>query len=217
MSEDSIKSRATTDEAKQQIIERLHTLWRQHPHLRLGQLILNIDRDPFYREDEDLMNALEQGYANVYHPSLIRQLAQQAINDECEEGGFAVENAPYAEHYKGHSFEPVDIAEAYQLNFNEGNVVKYLLRWRKKDGIKDLQKARYYIERLISLEERRLQEAGKSLSERGLAQKILSWIERTEQENMQEDISYESVVSRLSVLANDIEALCKEHISEAGE
>jgi uncharacterized protein DUF3310 len=72
----------------------------------------------------------------------------------------AGQQAPYSEHYKGHPFEPVDIAEAYQLDFNEGNVVKYLLRWRKKDGIKDLRKARYYIERLISLEELRLREDG---------------------------------------------------------
>lgn len=70
------------------------------------------------------------------------------------------EPAPYSEHYKGYPFEPVDIAETYSLDFNEGNIVKYLLRWRKKGGIKDLHKARYYIERLISLEERRLQEAG---------------------------------------------------------
>jgi hypothetical protein len=102
---------------------------------------------------------------NVYHPSLIRQLAQEArqqlANGECEDGGFAVESeAPYSEHYKGYPFEPVDIAEAYQLDFNEGNIVKYLLRWRKKDGIKDLRKARYYIERLIRLEEQRLQKAG---------------------------------------------------------
>jgi hypothetical protein len=79
---------------------------------------------------------------------------QETTTHSCES------EAPYSEHYKGYPFEPVDIAEAYNLDFNEGNVVKYLLRWRKKDGIKDLRKARYYIERLISLEERRLREAG---------------------------------------------------------
>lgn len=97
---------------------------------------------------------------NAYHPSLIRQLAQQAnqqlASGECEDGGFAVEDA----HYKGFPFEVLDIAEAYGLTFNEGNVVKYILRWRRKDGLEDLVKAKKYIERLISLEERRLSEAG---------------------------------------------------------
>lgn len=123
----------------------------------------------------------------------------------------------YGEHYKGFPFEVVDIAEAYNLTFNEGNVVKYVLRWRRKGGLTDLMKARDYLNRLIAQEEKRLQEKSEQLSERGLAQKILSWIERTEQENMQEDISLEGVASRLSALANDIEALCKEHISKAGE
>lgn len=40
-----------------------------------------------------------------------------------------------------------------QLNFSEGNVVKYVCRWRKKDGLKDLYKARDYLDHLIKLEE----------------------------------------------------------------
>lgn len=161
-----VNGRASTDGAKQHIIERLYALWRQWPHLRLGQLILAIEPYPYYREDEPLMDMLEQGYATIAsgeprQERLLRRMAQEARRQtacgETEDGGFAVEDAPYSEHYKGHPFEPVDIAEAYSLDFNEGNVVKYLLRWRKKDGIKDLEKARYYIERLISLEEKRLQ------------------------------------------------------------
>jgi hypothetical protein len=62
-----------------------------------------------------------------------------------------------------------------------------------------------------------LSKARESLGESELAQKILSWIERTEQENTQEDVSYESVVSRMVVLVNDVEKLCKEYVNEAGE
>jgi hypothetical protein len=37
----------------------------------------------------------------------------------------------------------------------EGNVIKYVSRWRKKNGIDDLRKARHYIDMLIELEMRK--------------------------------------------------------------
>ena len=34
-----------------------------------------------------------------------------------------------------------------------GNVTKYVLRYRKKNGVEDLKKARHYLDKLIELEE----------------------------------------------------------------
>jgi hypothetical protein len=34
----------------------------------------------------------------------------------------------------------------------EGNVIKYVSRWKEKNGIKDLEKAKHYIDLLIELE-----------------------------------------------------------------
>ena len=48
--------------------------------------------------------------------------------------------------------EPFDYIHDNQLNFAEGNVVKYITRWRYKDGIKDLYKAKQYIDMLIAKE-----------------------------------------------------------------
>ena len=39
------------------------------------------------------------------------------------------------------------------LGFAEGNVVKYVCRWREKNGVEDLEKAIRYIELLIKAEE----------------------------------------------------------------
>ena len=36
----------------------------------------------------------------------------------------------------------------------EGNIIKYVIRWRNKNGITDLRKARHYIDLLIELEEK---------------------------------------------------------------
>ena len=52
-------------------------------------------------------------------------------------------------HYKDKAMQPWDIIDAWELNFYAGNVVKYILRYRYKDGLQDLQKARHYIDKLI--------------------------------------------------------------------
>jgi len=52
-------------------------------------------------------------------------------------------------HYKDKAMQPWDIIDAWELNFYAGNVVKYILRYRHKDGLQDLQKARHYIDKLI--------------------------------------------------------------------
>jgi hypothetical protein len=48
--------------------------------------------------------------------------------------------------------EVIDVIEGFALGFHEGNVAKYLLRWRQKGGVEDLRKARWYLDRLIEKE-----------------------------------------------------------------
>ena len=50
-------------------------------------------------------------------------------------------------HYcEGRSFEPIDVINDWQLNFNLGNVVKYISRAGRKDDIlQDLKKAAFYL------------------------------------------------------------------------
>ncbi len=45
--------------------------------------------------------------------------------------------------------QPFDIIDAYDLDFYEGNALKYLIRWRRKNGIADLRKAQTYIDEII--------------------------------------------------------------------
>jgi hypothetical protein len=50
-------------------------------------------------------------------------------------------------HYK-EKVQPIDLIEAFDLNFNLGNVVKYVSRaGRKGDTLEDLEKAFYYLKR----------------------------------------------------------------------
>lgn len=48
--------------------------------------------------------------------------------------------------------QPWDYIAANGLDFFEGNVVKYVTRWRQKGGVEDLRKARHYLDKLIELE-----------------------------------------------------------------
>jgi hypothetical protein len=58
------------------------------------------------------------------------------------------------DHYKKLAIQPVEYIHANKIGYFEGNVIKYVSRWRSKNGIKDLEKAKHYIELLIELETR---------------------------------------------------------------
>lgn len=55
-------------------------------------------------------------------------------------------------HYLGYRIDPLEFAMANDLNFCQGNVVKYVVRYKNKGGRDDLLKAKHYIELLLELE-----------------------------------------------------------------
>lgn len=52
-------------------------------------------------------------------------------------------------HYKKGSVEPIELIIGQDMGFLEGNIVKYVTRYKYKDGIKDLEKAKYYLDKLL--------------------------------------------------------------------
>ena len=61
-------------------------------------------------------------------------------------------------HYKDLPIQPVEYIHANAIGYFEGNVIKYVSRWRAKNGIADLEKAKHYIELLIEMENRNARE-----------------------------------------------------------
>lgn len=59
------------------------------------------------------------------------------------------------DHYKKLAIQPVEYIHANGLPFIEGCVVKYVTRWRAKDGLRDLEKARHFLDLLIELERKK--------------------------------------------------------------
>jgi hypothetical protein len=58
------------------------------------------------------------------------------------------------DHYKKLAIQPVQYIHANGIGYFEGNVIKYVSRWRDKGGLADLEKAKHYIELLIELEKK---------------------------------------------------------------
>lgn len=64
----------------------------------------------------------------------------------------------HPEHYKTENgLEAIDVIEAFTEGLqggeatNTGNILKYMCRWKKKNGLEDLKKAQWYLNRLIDL------------------------------------------------------------------
>lgn len=80
----------------------------------------------------------------------------EVTNEELEEWNrmTALNKQVAGTHYKDLPIQPVEYIHANAIGYFEGNVIKYVSRWRNKNGIADLEKAKHYIELLIELEKR---------------------------------------------------------------
>ena len=65
------------------------------------------------------------------------------------------------DHYAKQRIQPWDAIIAWGLGFLDGNVVKYMARWKTKNGLEDLKKARHYLDKLIEEEEAKNGQASK--------------------------------------------------------
>ena len=69
-----------------------------------------------------------------------------------------MDNVNHPKHYTSTKIETIDIiqdkltAEAFE-GFCIGNVLKYVTRYKLKNGLEDLKKARWYLDKIISVQE----------------------------------------------------------------
>ena len=56
-------------------------------------------------------------------------------------------------HSKDMVIQPVEYVHKNGIGYIEGSIIKYVSRWRKKNGIEDLKKARHFLDLLIEMEE----------------------------------------------------------------
>ncbi|CUU67728.1 Protein of unknwon function (DUF3310) [Campylobacter hyointestinalis subsp. hyointestinalis] len=77
----------------------------------------------------------------------IRDLKEQTAIKEIEQSASSYQIG--GNHYQKMAIQPIDFIIKNNLNFPEGNVIKYLCRYKLKGGVEDLKKARHYLDFLI--------------------------------------------------------------------
>jgi hypothetical protein len=80
------------------------------------------------------------------------------------------------DHYKRKSIEPWDYIQANGIGFLDGNAIKYLTRWKDKNGIEDLKKARHYVDKLIEEEMKKIENESKQSAGDVVTDEILHYL-----------------------------------------
>lgn len=57
-------------------------------------------------------------------------------------------------HYGLKAFQHWDMVAMFKLDYFQGQITKYVLRWRDKNGVEDLEKAAHYLEKYIAVEKK---------------------------------------------------------------
>jgi hypothetical protein len=51
--------------------------------------------------------------------------------------------------YYREGIETADYIESHTMDYFQGNIIKYVTRYKMKNGLEDLKKAEWYLQRLI--------------------------------------------------------------------
>ena len=112
---------------------------------------------------QDIDRILYDGCGNIIdilpkQPDIFEELKTkepgESFNSCRVRNGLDMVNHP--KHYKAkNGMEVIDVIEAFTANLegyeatHTGNVIKYICRWKEKNGLEDLKKAQWYLNRLI--------------------------------------------------------------------
>lgn len=69
----------------------------------------------------------------------------------------ALETQIGGNHYKDMNIQPLEFIMANKLPYCEANIIKYVCRYKSKNGLQDLLKAKHYLDILIEDEQRRIE------------------------------------------------------------
>ena len=131
---------------KVQVIEDNHTsAWFNVNTQKVVGEIVSVDS----HSSECVYLVKVEGYTGIYdngtfkfkdrHLKLVDQVVEQEVNVYnpliAQEGGG---------HYKDRGIQPLEYTMQNNLSFCEGNVVKYISRYKSKNGIEDLAKVIHY-------------------------------------------------------------------------
>jgi len=95
--------------------------------------------------NEEDRKRVDRMYARLDEQERIAKIGDAIRANEKQVGGA---------HYAVKAIQPWDYIIANDLGYLEGNIVKYVSRWKDKGGIEDLKKAQHYLQKLIEVTEK---------------------------------------------------------------
>jgi hypothetical protein len=110
------------------------------------------DSKPFLQFSEQLNAELRAGTTNKQVDQLKANIA--AKSDFSLAGPSASSKQVGGDHYKDLPIQPVEYCQRNGLGFCESSVVKYVSRYKAKNGVEDLRKARHFLDLLIEMREK---------------------------------------------------------------
>jgi hypothetical protein len=134
------------------------TVWNYNPWTGTGRTSGDMWHDPMGKliipPGEDIAAAPIKGARQVVFGPPTRNMAPAYVQNPSATKS-ALHRQEGGDHYKDMPIQPVEFIHANAIGYFEGNVIKYVARWRKKNGVADLEKARHYIDLLIQLESKK--------------------------------------------------------------
>ena len=114
-----------------------------------------IERQKSQKQKEQWRDYVEDSLKHPLDNRYSSQVVQDHIDKENEDRKrqpLEKEEVTNPTHYNERKMEPLDYIIANELDFLEGNIIKYITRYTYKGGVNDLLKARTYLEKLIERE-----------------------------------------------------------------
>ena len=78
------------------------------------------------------------------HDYYLRRMQEDREQVKAERNEAILDKQVGGDHYKDCKIQPVEYIHANGLDYFEGNVIKYVCRYKHKNGIQDLEKIKHY-------------------------------------------------------------------------
>lgn len=96
-------------------------------------------------DDEDTFQCPTQDEGQLAKAAMTENIVAAAGDGRMTE----VDMVNLPPHYASFAIEPIRFAQENGLDFLQGNIIKYLTRWKLKNGLEDLAKAKRCLEMYI--------------------------------------------------------------------
>lgn len=111
----------------------------------------------YFSDREDFMSSCMHGvpYDSACELCETQKRYATPMNEPCHSLS-ALSTQVGGDHYSKLPIQPMEYSMANNLDACQHTIIKYVTRFRDKNGIEDLQKAKHVIDMLIAFEERRM-------------------------------------------------------------